>query len=279
MVDVRGVSQSGAMRPEGTVGLAGGVHASGVQVQLVDHRTRGVVSGGLSEVLSLRLAACVDARKPWFDAPGARAALRDYKLPALFVDGADLCRTAPPWKGIAPGQPVPCLLGAARLSRTGKIERRDFVDLSGRDPSRAFARALIEACGERGPVIAYGAAPLKERLQELAARIPPLSRTLHCIAQRVVDLLPIAQAHYCHPALAGGWGLAVLVPTIWPELNYPANRCGGLDDTALYVEALDAPTPGRKAELRHILLDRRAGDVLAIIKLWQFFAGRADLVV
>ena len=43
-----------------------------------------------------------------------------------------------------------------------------FLDLSGGDPSKAFAEALINACGERGPIFVYNAGFETARIRDLA---------------------------------------------------------------------------------------------------------------
>ena len=61
------------------------------------------------------------------------------------------------------------LYGTAR-TRTGKLEHDGFLDLSGGDPSKAFAEHLVAACGERGPIFVYNAGFESARIRELAER-------------------------------------------------------------------------------------------------------------
>src|SRR6185312_4165316 len=99
-----------------------------------------------------RVKAHTLSGKAYFDAPSAAADLAGHKLPAYFLDFETIQFGVPIWKETRPYQQIPFQFSLHRLTRTGKLEHQSFLDLSGRDPSRAFAEALIGACGERGPV-------------------------------------------------------------------------------------------------------------------------------
>ena len=53
-------------------------------------------------------------------------------------------------------------------------------------------------------------------------RHPAFAVELHAIADRLVDLLPIARANYYHPAQKGSWSIKAVLPTIAPDLDYAA---------------------------------------------------------
>ncbi|WP_429447918.1 DUF2779 domain-containing protein [Paraburkholderia sp. WC7.3g] len=86
-------------------------------------------------------------------------------------------------------QQLPFQFSLHRLSRTGKLEHRAFFDLSGQDPLLAFAKALVAACGESGPVYVYSASFEKGGIRELAEKFPRLNASLQAVNDRVVDLL------------------------------------------------------------------------------------------
>jgi hypothetical protein len=150
----------------------------------------------------LRVKTHTLAGSVYFNADGAAAALAAHKLPALFLDFETINLAVPIWQGTRPFQQIPFQFSLHRLSRTGKLTHEDFIDLSGQDPSRKLAEALIGACGERGPIFVYSAFE-SSRIGELAKRFPRLSRPLLAINERLVDLLPIASDHYYHPRPAG----------------------------------------------------------------------------
>jgi len=217
----------------------------------------------------------------YFDASGARADLAKIAKdgwPAYFMDFETINLAVPIWPGTRPFQQIPFQFSVHRLARNGRMSQEAFIDLSGQDPSKAFARALIDACGDTGPVFAYNASFERTCLKALAARLPPLARKLLSISERVVDLLPVAQRRFYHPMQQGSWSIKDVLPAIAPDLSY--DRLAGVADGAMamdaYREAIAQTTRSqRREEIRSELLEYCALDTLAMVRLWQHFAGRA----
>ena len=212
-----------------------------------------------------------------FDAPGAARELSQHPLPAYFLDFETIQFGVPRWAGTRPFQMVPFQFSVHRLSQDGVLTTDGFLDLTGNDPSEAFARALAQACQERIPVFVYNAGFEGARLAELARRFDRLREPLLEIKRRLVDLHPIAQRYYYHPGQQGSWSIKKVLPTIAPHLDY--STLVGVQDGGLamqaYLEATDQATAGeRKAELERQLVDYCALDTLAMVKLWKFFTGR-----
>lgn len=223
----------------------------------------------------LRVKRAALSGTTFFDAAGAAKTLKQHKLPAYFMDFETIQFAVPIWKGTRPYQQIPFQFSVHRLSRTGKLEHQSFLDLSGDDPSRGFAKALIAVCGDQGPVFAYNATFEKLRILELAARFPSLGSDLKRIAERVVDLLPIARDHYYHPDQQGSWSIKAVLPSLCPDLDYAqldGVQNGGMAMEA-YIEALHpATTPERKAEIERQLVAYCALDTLALVRLWSAFS-------
>ena len=163
-----------------------------------------------------------------------------------------------------------------RLSRTGKIEQQAFLDLSGKDPSKAFAEALISTCGERGPIFVYNAGFETARIRELSERFPSLAKSLLALNERVVDLLPIARDHYYHPSQQGSWSIKAVLPALCPELRY--GDLDGVQDGGMAMDAfLEALAPqtnkARREEIEQQLLAYCALDTYAMVRLWSIFSG------
>lgn len=217
----------------------------------------------------------------YFDAAAAAKALVHHKFPALFLDFETINLTIPIWKGTSPFQQIPFQFSLHRLSHTGKLTHREFLDLSGKDPSRKIAEALIAACGERGPIFVYSSFE-RTRIRELVKRFPRLARSLLAIDERLVDLLPMAQDHYYHPDQKGSWSIKSVLPTIVPDLRYEeldGVKNGGMAVLA-FREAIDPmTTAARKEEIKRQLLDYCCLDTYAMVRLWQFFSGRNDIDV
>lgn len=223
-----------------------------------------------------RVKAVTLSGKVHFDRKAAAAALAAHKLPAYFLDFETIQFAVPIWKGTRPYQQIPFQFSVHRLARTGKLEQQAFLDLSGADPSKAFAEALIGGCGERGPIFVYNAAFESTRIGELAERFPRLRRQLLALNERVVDLLPVAREHYYHPSQQGSWSIKAVLPALCPDLSY--GDLDGVQDGGMAMDAYrEAVAPqtskARKAEIERQLLAYCALDTFAMVRLWSAFTG------
>lgn len=215
-----------------------------------------------------------------FDAERAATALSPHDLPAYFMDFETIQFAVPIWKGTRPYQQIPFQFSVHRLDRERGLQHIPFLDLSGEDPNRGFAQALIDACGREGPIFVYNADFEKGRVKDLAERFPDLAPALLAINERVVDLLPIAREHYYHPSQQGSWSLKAVLPAVVPELSYGALE--GIQDGGMamdaFLEALHPETSAARQDQIRAQLDAYcAQDTYALVRIWQVFAGRNDL--
>ena len=230
--------------------------------------------------LALRVKQQTLLNTVFFDAKAAAASLAKHKLPAIFLDFETVFVPVPIWPGTRPYQQVPFQFSAHRLSRTGRLEHTEFLDLSGEDPSKGLATALVKSCGTSEPVFVYNAGFEKARISELAARYRPLRTALLAINERIVDLLPIARDHYYNPSQNGSWSIKAVLPAVVPELTY--DELDGVQNGGMAVEAFleaiypETPTTRREA-LRKQLSNYCRLDTYAMVRLWQVFAGRQEL--
>lgn len=230
--------------------------------------------------LQQRVKAHTLSGEIYFDATGAAAALKTYELPAYFLDFETIQFAVPIWKGTRPYQQITFQFSLHTLDESGKLELQAFLNLSGKDPSRAFAKKLIAVCGSSGAVFVYNAGFEGARIKELSERYPDLSADLLAIQERLVDLHPITKANYYHPSQHGSWSIKTVLPAVAPDLSYEALegvQNGGMAMDA-YLEAIHSDTsPERKAEIEQQLLAYCGLDTFAMVRLWQFLAGRDDL--
>ncbi len=218
--------------------------------------------------------------RTYFDAPGATEDLTPNNLPAYFLDFETIQFAVPIWPGTRPYQQIPYQFSLHRLSRTGQLDQREFLDLSGGDPSAAFAKALVAACEKTGPVYVYNAGFETARIKELAARFPRLKQALLAINDRVVDLQRVAERRYYHPTQQGSWSIKCVLPCIAPHLRY--EELEGVQDgdmaTLAFLEAIDPATAiSRKDQIERQLRKYCGLDTYAMVELWRFFSGRTDL--
>ena len=230
--------------------------------------------------LQKRVKDCTLSGITYFDAPKAAATLETQPLPAYFLDFESIQFAVPLWVGTRPYQQICFQFSLHTLDDSGTLDSTAFLDLSGNDPSRAFAEALIAACGDSGPVYVYNAGFEGARIYELAERFPEYFSSLSAIKQRLVDLLPITRAHYYHPSQQGSWSIKAVLPAIAPDLSYESLdgvQNGGMAMDA-YLEAIHQDTSvDRKKEINRQLLTYCGLDTFAMVRLWQFLSGRYDL--
>ncbi|MDX1922444.1 MAG: DUF2779 domain-containing protein [Alphaproteobacteria bacterium] len=216
----------------------------------------------------------------YFDAKGAADALKAHPLPALFLDFESVNLAIPVWKGTRPYQQIPFQFSLHHVSDAGVLSHTEFLDLSGDDPCRPFAQALIQSCAVAGPIFVYKRTFEAGRIRELAEMFSDLEASLIAIIDRLVDLLPIATKFYYHPSQAGSWSIKKVLPAIAPDLDYaklPGVKDGEMASVA-YREAIQSATsPVRKDEIRAQLSAYCSLDTYAMVRLWAFFAGRSDL--
>lgn len=214
----------------------------------------------------------------FFDQQGAADALAQHKLPAYFLDFETIQFAVPIWKGTRPYQQIPFQFSVHRLSRTGKLTQQAFLDLSGKDPSKAFVLALINACDGTSPIFVYNAAFEKTRISELAARFPRMEKQLLALNERIVDLLPIAREYFYHPAQQGSWSIKAVLPALCPDLNYDdleGVQHGGVAMDAFKEAIASQTTESRKAEIKQQLLNYCELDTYVMVRLWSAFTGKA----
>jgi hypothetical protein len=222
-----------------------------------------------------RVKAHTLSGEPFFDQIGAAAELAQHQSRASFLDFETIQFAVPIWKNTRPYQQIPFQFSHHRLSQTGSLDHSAFLDLSGDDPSKMFAEALITACDQVGSVFVYNAGFEVARIKELADSFPLLSEPLTAIFERIVDLLPIARRYYYHPSQQGSWSIKSLLPAIASDIGY--DKLDGVKDGSMaataYIEAISPRTSSeRRDQIRRQLLDYCSLDTYALVRLWQHFA-------
>jgi hypothetical protein len=255
------------------------VRRAALRERLADPSVRDMtqVDDALLDETQRRVKRATLSGQRWFDASGARAALAPHPPPALFLDLETAGFAVPRWAGTRPYQALPFQFSLHRMSAAGSLDALGFLDLDGSEPSPAFAQALVDACAGSGPIFVYNRSFEAGRIAELAGRFEPLAAPLRAIASRLVDLLPVAQAHWYDPAQRGSWSIKAVLPTIAPDLDHAA--LDGVQDGRgaqdAYAEAIDPATPpGRRAEIERQLRAYCALDTLAMVRLWAVLSGR-----
>lgn len=151
----------------------------------------------------------------------------------------------------------------------------DFLDLSGKDPTRAFAETLIATLRSQGTIFVYNQTFEGGVLRRLAARYSDLASPLLALVDCMVDLLPLTREHYYHPAMKGSWSIKAALPTIAPDLSYAdlsEVQDGGAAQEA-YREAINGATlPARKNTHDQALRRYCGRDTEALVRAAAFLA-------
>ncbi len=231
------------------------------------------VPDALLSVVQLRVKAASLSGKTYFDAKGAAAALKPHKLPAYFLDFETISPAVPLWAGTRPFQQVPFQFSCHRLGRTGGLVHREFLYTDSTDPSADFVAALLVACDAEtstAPIFVYNQGFESARIKELSKRFAMQSKALLSLVDRLVDLLPIAKAHYYHPSQQGSWSIKAVLPALVPDLAYDqldqVQDSGGAQQAFLEIIA-SATTATRKAQRIKQLLAYCKLDTLAMVRV------------
>jgi hypothetical protein len=214
----------------------------------------------------------------YFDQVGAAKELWKYPLPCHFLDFESVQFAVPIWASTRPYQQICFQFSLHKLDASQKLTHHEHLDLSGKDPSRGFAEALIQACcADQGAIFVYNASFEKSRIAELAEKFQDLSKDLQGIHDRVIDLLPITRNYYYHPLQKGSWSIKKVLSALVPDLSYSdldGVQDGGMAMTA-FVEAINPATPSeRKKEIAQELLTYCRLDTYSMVKIWEAFTGQ-----
>ena len=207
---------------------------------------------------------------------GASNETDGWAYPRTFLDFETIAFAVPRWLGTSPYQQIPFQFSAHIDRGEGGLEHTEFLSTDGADPRAACAAALA-SLPATGAVIAWNAPFERSCLLRLASAVAQHATTLRTLADRLVDLLPVARRHYYHRDMRGSWSIKAVLPTLVPELDYAT-----LDGTKSGVEAQDAyleliigeTPPERRTVLRRGLLDYCRLDTMAMVVLVQRLRGQ-----
>jgi hypothetical protein len=205
---------------------------------------------------------------------GAKIFTDKLDYPRYYLDFETIMPAVPLWADTRPYETLPFQWSCHYEPAKDELEHAEFLDLSGVPPMRRLAESLIRVLGTSGPVLMY--TPYEKRvINSLAERFPDIGAALKLIVERLVDLRPVTEQNYYHPAMAGSWSLKAVLPTIAANMQYD-ELLGIQEGTAAsegYLEAINAATSEvHKAELEAQLLRYCKFDTEAMVLLTRFLA-------
>jgi hypothetical protein len=186
---------------------------------------------------------------PFHDCEKAKALTAAWPRPFSYLDFETIAFAIPRWKGTRPYEQLPFQFSLHIEREPGDVQHHEFLDLSGEDPRRSCAEALVRMVPAEGAVITYNASFERRCIRQLAELYPDLSARLFAIEERVVDLLPVARACWYHRNQRGSWSIKQVLPSLIPELDYAALEVGdGGAAQAAYLEATDPSTGDKRRD-------------------------------
>ena len=216
---------------------------------------------------------------PYHDVEGVLAEMSKWSWPRIWLDFETINPAIPLWIGTRPFQQVPFQFSAHVETEDGHITHHEFLDTSGRDPRAACAQALVDCIPTKGTVIAYYSSFEIGRLNELADAFPTHAKALRSMAQRTVDLLPIAQKHWYHRDQRGSWSIKEVLPTMVADgyAGLEVKDGGGAQDA--YLEAINPETSdARRRAIDAALRAYCKLDTQAMIDVARVLSGEAKVV-
>ena len=205
--------------------------------------------------------------------PALSEELRAIPCPRYYLDFEAIDFAVPIWAGTRPRQAIPFQWSIHLEKSAGQVEHLEYLDLSGDFPAPGIAQALLDALGDSGPIIVYS--PYEQRcIETLAQLVPPLAEALRTLVPRLVDVLPIFQRHYYHPAMKGSWSIKAILPTVVRGMRYEdlGDIREGEAAQQAYLEATHPSTSAqRRDEIARLLLEYCRFDTHALVRLLQAF--------
>ena len=204
-------------------------------------------------------------------------AIDAWAWPRWFLDFETIAEALPRWPGFHPFQQVPFQFSLHCQQQSGaEPEESGFLDISGGDPRRQCAEALIAQIGSEGAVIAYNAGFERRVIKALAADFADLAPELMAIHDRIVDLLPVVRDGFYHPQQQGSWSIKAVLPVLVPELDYGTlDRVhNGTDAQLAWLEGVDEKDDEQRERIGRQLTEYCRLDTLAMVRIIEELAQR-----
>ena len=226
-----------------------------------------VDAGDISNAKLSRIHAATVSGVAYHDDAAIRRETDDWAYPRIFLDFETIAFAIPRWLGTSPFQQIPFQFSAHVDRGYQPFEHHEFLSIDGTDP-RVRCAAALTRLPATGAVVAWNASFERSCLLQLARTAPAYAPELRSLAERLVDLLPVARRHYYHRDMRGSWSIKAVVPTLAPSLAYDTldGARSGIEAQDHYLEAITASTSdARRDEISQSLRAYCRHDTLAMV--------------
>lgn len=237
----------------------------GVQ-KITDERLPNLIE--LSELQS-RIIEAERTRVRYIEKQAVANALSEWKFPLVFLDFETVQSAIPKYPGCGPYAQVPFQFSAHILdSWDANLRQVEFLWDRIDDPRPDLIPQLLQACGEKGNIVAYYSQFEGERIKEMADAFPKYSEKLLDLLPRLVDPLPILRQHVYDPQFRGSFSLKSVAPALLGAASSYENMevADGRSAQRAYAKMLQAP-PNEKETLKAALLEYCRKDTLVMLQL------------
>jgi len=236
---------------------------------------REIPDGRLTAEMHMRVREATVRGVPFFDA-AATVELRTHTYPFTYLDFETIGFAVPEVIGSRPYEQLPFQWSVHVEVSATEMRHAEYLAIESFGDFDKLAVTLIAAVPAEGPVFAYNSGFEGSVLGRLAELVPAHAVVLRAIAERLVDLLPVARAAYYHRDMQGSWSIKSVMPTIDASLGYEhlSEVQEGDGAQAAFLE-LRGPEiePERAAALKSALLRYCKHDTWVMVVLRRFLCG------
>ena len=204
--------------------------------------------------------------------PGLRAALEQFHGRVGFLDFETISRAIPVWPGTRPWQQTVVQFSYHEAKPGGGYAHSEWLAEGPADPREDLAASLIEATRRADRIVMYSSFE-RSRIRDLKEALPHRRAELEALEAKLVDLLPVMQAHVYHPDFRGSFSLKYALTPLVPDLTYSdlmiqEGRSASVEIWRLLFVAHLIP-PAQRAKLRKDLLAYCERDTWATVRLLE----------
>jgi hypothetical protein len=236
---------------------------------------REIPDGRLTGEMHMRVREATVSGVPFFDA-AATAELRKLSYPFTYLDFETIGFAVPEVIGTRPYEQLPFQWSVHVEASPRQMRHAEYLAIDSFGDFGELAVALITVVPAAGPVFAYNSGFEGRVLERLAELVPVHAAALRAIAERLVDLLPVARAAYYHRDMQGSWSIKSVMPTI--DVSFGYEHLGEVREgdgaQAAFLELRGAEIePERADALRAALLNYCRHDTWVMVVLRRFLCG------